>query len=74
MTRIMTLTYGSGMLDSQLSTEVKHTAPYGLSFLLGFVFSKRANVYYIPKEAGFIVSTKQKLTTYQKRLEAKYIQ
>ena len=52
MTNQLMLTGRSGMLDSQLSTEVKYMAPYGLSFSAWFCFAKRTNIYYIPKEAG----------------------
>ena len=63
MTNQLTLTGRSGMLDSQLSTEVKYIAPNGLSFSPRFFFSKRAKAYSIHKEAGFNISAKQKLTT-----------
>ena len=66
------LTGGSGMLDSQLSTEVKFTALFGLSFSPSFCFAKRANVFYILKEAVFNISIKQKMTTSAKRLDAIY--
>ena len=46
------LTCKSGMLDSQLSIEVKYMAPYALSFPPRFCSANRANIYYIPKEAG----------------------
>ena len=56
MTNQLTLTGRSGMVDSQLSTEVKYMAPYGLSFSPRFSFAKRTNMYYIPKEAGLNIS------------------
>ena len=54
MTNQLTLTSTSG----ELSTEVKYTAPYEISFSPRFCFYKIANVYCIPKEAGFIILTK----------------
>ena len=53
MTNQLTLTGRSGMVDSQLSTELKYMASYGLSFSPRFSFAKRTNMYYIPyKKAG----------------------
>ena len=45
-----------GMLDSQMLTEVKYMALYGLSFSPRFCFVKRTHIYYIHKEAGLKVS------------------
>ena len=50
------LTCRSGMVDSQVSTEVKYMALYGLSFSPRFSFVKKTNMYYIPKEAGLDIS------------------
>ena len=68
MTNQLTLIGGFCMLDSQLSTEVKFTAPYGLWFSPRFSFAEWRKAFYIPKEAGFYTSTKEKLTTSTKRL------
>ena len=62
------LTGLSGMLDSQLSTEVNYAATYKLSFSPSFSFAKMVKVYYIPKEAGFNISSMDKLTTPLNRL------
>ena len=56
MTNQLTLTGRSGMVDSQLSTEVKYMAPNGISFSPRFCFAKRTNIYYFPKEAGLNIS------------------
>ena len=56
MTNRLILTGSSGMLDSQLSTEVKYRALHGLSFSPRFCFAKITNIYYIPKEAGLNIS------------------
>ena len=72
MTNQQTLTGRSGMMDSQLSTEVKYMAPYGLSFSPRSYFAERMNIYYIPKEAGlnishyFFLTPMQSFTTSQK--------
>ena len=56
MTNQLTLTGRSGMVDSQLSTEGKYMAPYGLSFSPRLSLANRTNIYYIPKEAGLNIS------------------
>ena len=56
MTNQLMLTGRSGMVESQLSTEVKYMAPYGLSFSARFSFTKRTTIYYIPKEARLNIS------------------
>ena len=56
MVSIITNHLKSGLLESHLSTEVKYTAPYGLSF------SPKLSL--LAKEVGLTISIKKMFTMY----------